>query len=83
MVTVILSENACRRSKERLSRFANKEHRIELLNMKINQFLKGDNFEPGEHMMYFRISTCTDNLWSCAWEGWIPACDIAEIIDEE
>jgi hypothetical protein len=47
MVTVILSENACRRSKERLSRFIHKEYRVELLDMKINESLKGDNFELG------------------------------------
>ena len=81
MTLILLSKDACKRTKERFSRFKNQEFRIEVVDNKINQVLKGDHFIQGEPMTYFRISTCKDNLWSCAWEGWIPDCDF--IIKED
>ena len=84
VIVYIDMDNASKRTKERFFRFENDEIRIEVLNHKINETLKGDGFVPGEPMTYFRINKFQDNIWSNAWEGWIPDCEIEieEITDE-
>jgi len=83
VIVYIDMDNASKRTKERFFRFENDEIRIEALNNKINETLKGDGFVPGEPMTYFRINKFQNDIWSNAWEGWIPDCEIEiEEIDE-
>jgi len=83
VIVYIDMDIASKRTKERFFRFENDEIKIEVLNNKINESLKGDGFIPGEPMTYFRISKLQNNIWSNAWEGWIPDCEIKiEEIDE-
>jgi len=75
-VKVKVYDNACERTKARFSKFINEEFRIELINKKINESLKGDGFFIGESMTYFGIDTFKNGLWARVWEGWIPDHEI-------
>ena len=81
-VTVKVHSKASRRTKNRFSKFVEQEHRIELIKSKNNETFNDDGFVKGEPMTYFGIDLFHDDLWSRAWEGWIPNNEIDfEIID--
>ena len=77
-VSILLKDNACKRTKERFNKFKSITHRIEFVKQKINETLSGDGFIHGEPMNYFGIDVfdSNQNLWARAWEGWIPDKEI-------
>ena len=70
-VIVDIQDEASKRTKERFFKFNNIKHRIEIINEKVNETLKGDGFVTGELMIYFGIDVFNGDLWARRWEGWI------------
>ena len=82
-VKVEIQDGASKRTKERFAKFKDAKHRIELINGKIDETLKGDGFIPGEPMIYFGIDIYNGDLWARRWEGWIPDKEIELSLDKE
>lgn len=71
-VRIKLTDEAAKRSIARFSKFCGQTHRIEVVKNKVNETLTGDGFYPGDPMTYFGFDVFKNEVWSRAWECWIP-----------